>query len=44
MSKLVPQILRQFDVELSSNQDWTLHCYWFVKQTGLVCKIKARHK
>jgi hypothetical protein len=46
INKLVPQILRQFDFELSlqPDQDWKLHDYWFVKQTGLICKIKDRHE
>lgn len=43
MSKLVPQLLRRFDFELSEpNKEWTLHDYWFVRQTGLICKVKRR--
>lgn len=45
MSKLVPQVLRRFEFELSPpGRDWVLHDYWFVKQTGLVCTVKARNK
>lgn len=44
MSKLVPQVLRKFDFELSNpEKEWRLYCYWFVRQTGLVCRIKRRH-
>ncbi|KAK4548038.1 hypothetical protein LTR36_010758 [Oleoguttula mirabilis] len=43
MSKLVPQLLRRFDFELADpSKEWTLHDYWFVKQTGLICKVKRR--
>ena len=44
MSKLVPQVLRRFDFELSNpEKEWTLHDYWFVRQTGLICRVKRRH-
>ncbi|KAF4443309.1 putative P450 monooxygenase [Fusarium austroafricanum] len=43
MSKLVPQILRLYDVEFANpNSEWTLLNYWFVKQTGLICRVKRR--
>lgn len=43
MSKLVPQVLRGFDFELADpGKEWTLHDYWFVRQTGLICKVKRR--
>ncbi|KAK5455820.1 hypothetical protein LTS15_005137 [Exophiala xenobiotica] len=45
MSKLVPQILRSFKVELSDpNKDWTLTDNWFVKQTNVICRISKRPK
>ncbi|GIZ40796.1 hypothetical protein CKM354_000412000 [Cercospora kikuchii] len=45
MSKLVPQLYRQFDFELTDpEKEWELHDYWFVKQTGLMCKVKRRSK
>lgn len=44
MSKLVPQLLRRFDFGLSDpRKEWVLHDYWFVKQSGLICKVKQRH-
>jgi cytochrome P450 len=43
MSKLVPQILRSFKVELTDpEKEWKLADYWFVKQTGLICRITRR--
>lgn len=45
MSKLVPQILRNFTVELADpEKEWELADYWFVKQTGLICRIRRREK
>ncbi|KAF2172538.1 hypothetical protein M409DRAFT_17769 [Zasmidium cellare ATCC 36951] len=45
MSKLVPQLYRRFDFELSyPGREWTLHDYWFVKQTGLICRVKRRER
>ena len=45
MSKLVPQLLRRFDFELAEpEKEWTLHDYWFVRQTGVLCKVKRRQK
>ena len=45
MSKLVPQILREFRVELvDPAREWTLTDHWFVKQTGLICWISKREK
>ena len=45
MSKLVPQVLRRFDFELTHpDREWVLHDYWFVTQTGLDFKVKARHQ
>lgn len=45
MSKMVPQLLRRFDFELEDpSKEWQLHDYWFVRQTGLLCKVKKRVK
>jgi cytochrome P450 len=45
MSKLVPQVLRRFDFELTDpSKEWQLHGYWFVRQTGLICKAQKREK
>ena len=45
MSKLVPQLLRYFDFELTNpEKTWTLHDYWFVRQTGLICRVKRRDR
>ncbi|KAK5136834.1 hypothetical protein LTR08_001756 [Meristemomyces frigidus] len=43
MSKLVPQLLRRFDFVLADpSKEWILHDYWFVKQTGLICRVTSR--
>ncbi|KAK1067702.1 hypothetical protein LTR74_006176 [Friedmanniomyces endolithicus] len=44
ISKLVPQVLRRFEFELVGppGREWRLHCYWFVRQTGLICRVKRR--
>ena len=43
MSKLVPQLLRRYHVELADpNAEWELFDYWFVKQEGLRCVLSRR--
>ncbi len=45
MSKLIPQILRGYNIELANPKaEWTLSDYWFVKQTDLICRITRRTK
>ncbi|KAF3763900.1 hypothetical protein M406DRAFT_51514 [Cryphonectria parasitica EP155] len=45
ISKLVPQLLRQFDFELSyPEREWELYDYWFVAQKGLICRVSRRQK
>jgi cytochrome P450 len=43
MSKLVPQLLRRYHVELADpSAEWELFDYWFVKQEGLRCVLTRR--
>jgi hypothetical protein len=43
MNKVIPQILRKFDVRLASEDlEWRLHNYWFVNQSGLMCRFTQR--
>ncbi|PMD22339.1 cytochrome P450 [Hyaloscypha hepaticicola] len=45
MGKFVPQILRQFDLLWASEKpDWTVHTYWFAKQSDFIVKFKTRRK
>lgn len=45
MSKLVPQILRHFTVELADPAgEWHLSDYNLVKQTGVICRVRSRDK
>jgi hypothetical protein len=42
MHKLVPEILRKFDLEMAHGRDWKTWNAGFIKQTDVVVKIKAR--
>ncbi|KAL1633443.1 hypothetical protein SLS58_011074 [Diplodia intermedia] len=43
MGKLVPQVLRQFELEWASSEpEWKVTTYWFAKQTGLLVRFKPR--
>lgn len=43
MSKLVPQLLRNYDITLSNpDADWVLTDNWFVKQSNVFCRINRR--
>lgn len=45
MGKLVPQILRKFDVEWASEKpDWDVKTYFFSRQTGLVTRFVPKGK
>lgn len=43
MGKIVPQLLRQFDLSWASDKpEWTVKTYWFAKQSGLMVRFKTR--
>jgi hypothetical protein len=43
MGKIVPQLLRDFDVEWASSEpDWTLTTHFFPMQEGLIVRFKPR--
>jgi len=45
MGKLVPQMMRHFDLEWASEEpEWKIHTYWFSKQSGLLVRMKARKR
>ena len=45
MGKLVPQVLRVFDLEWASDEaEWQVYTYWFARQEGLICRLKSRQK
>lgn len=45
MGKLIPQIVRNFDIEWASQKpEWKVETFWFSKQYGLVCRLKSRTK
>jgi len=44
MAKIIPQIVRNFDVSLASPKaEWRCQNHWFVKQTGLFVKVSRRN-
>ena len=43
MSKLIPQVLRRFEIELVNPEaELKISSYWFVLQKGLICRVKKR--
>lgn len=40
--KIVPQIMRSFDFQLLSEDEWETRCFWFVKQRGLRVRVLRR--
>ncbi|KAF2142893.1 uncharacterized protein K452DRAFT_357955 [Aplosporella prunicola CBS 121167] len=43
MSKIVPQLLREFEVSLDrADRKWKVKNVWFVQQEGLICSLKRR--
>ncbi|KAH5769258.1 hypothetical protein HBI88_170060 [Parastagonospora nodorum] len=43
MYKLVPALLREFDIELAyPEKEWSLHNAWFVKQSDFYVKLRLR--
>lgn len=45
MSKIIPQLMREYTITMAEpNQEWKTENYWFVKQTGLECRILRRDK
>jgi cytochrome P450 len=43
MTKLVPQIVRNFDFEIKhTDREWTVRNYWFVKPTDFYVRVKSR--
>ena len=43
MSKLVPQLIRHYDIELADQEaEWLLTDNWFVKQSNVFCRLTRR--
>ncbi|KAJ5629935.1 cytochrome P450 [Penicillium herquei] len=43
MGKLVPQIIRKFEMEWASDQpEWHVGTFWFAKQHGVICRLRSR--
>ncbi len=45
MGKLVPQVLRTFDLEWASKDPtWRVYTFWFARQEGMIYRLKLREK
>ncbi len=44
MSKFVPTILREFELDWAGEDEWTIHSTWFAKQTGVLVNMTERKK
>jgi hypothetical protein len=43
MHKIIPQLLREFEIRLHSpEKEWKTKNVWFVQQEGLVCDLVRR--
>ncbi|KAJ5164779.1 Cytochrome P450 E-class group I [Penicillium coprophilum] len=42
MHKILPQLLREFEVRLNSPKELTVRNIWFVQQEGLICDLVQR--
>ncbi|KAK6819176.1 hypothetical protein RU639_008065 [Aspergillus parasiticus] len=43
MGKLIPQLVRHFDIEWASDcPEWRVETFWFAKQYGLICRLISR--
>ena len=43
MTKIVPQLLREFEVMLTYwDREWKTKKWWFVQQEGLICNLLKR--
>ncbi|GKZ25809.1 hypothetical protein AbraIFM66951_000790 [Aspergillus brasiliensis] len=43
MGKLIPQLIRDFDIEWASERpEWSVKTFWFAKQYGLLCRLRSR--
>ena len=43
MAKLIPQLVRNFDIELvNPDKEWKTTNKWFVKQGDFFCKVRLR--
>jgi cytochrome P450 len=42
MHKIIPQLLRNFEIRLHRSEEWKTRNIWFVQQDGLVCDLVRR--
>lgn len=44
MRKIVPQLLREFDITIEGDKEWTVHNSWFTQQQMPPCRLVARRQ
>jgi hypothetical protein len=45
IGKLVPQLLRKFDIEWASEKpDWEVNVWWFARQRGMIARLTEREQ
>lgn len=45
MTKLIPQVVRNYDFELKyTDREWEIRNYWFVKPADFYVRVKARNE
>ena len=44
MSKFVPQILREFEINWAGSEEWSVNSSWFAKQTGVFVSLEDRNR
>ena len=42
IAKIIPQIIRNFDIELFHSKEWKTRNHWFVKQTEFFISVTRR--
>jgi hypothetical protein len=43
INKIVPEVLRRYNIEMAHDQPWNTFVALFVTQWNVVCNIKKRH-
>jgi hypothetical protein len=43
INKIVPEVLRRYDIEMAHDQPWSTFVALFVTQWNVVCNIKRRN-
>lgn len=44
MRKIIPQLLREFDVSIENDKEWTMNNVWFTQQQMPPCVLRRRKR